>query len=50
MPRDLVQLFTGKEVQGDIIGLAYLGEVCNLGFAYSLVQSDFNGASVAPLI
>lgn len=40
--RDLAQLFTGKNLQGGTIGIAWLGSVCT-SFAYSLVESDFNG-------
>jgi hypothetical protein len=46
-PRDSAQLFTGKEVIGGTIGIAWIGVVCNLSYAYSLVQSDFNGAFVS---
>ena len=42
--RDVAQLFTGKEIQGGTIGIAWVGVVCNLSFAYGVVQSDFNGA------
>lgn len=41
--RDLAQLFTGKAINGGTIGIAYIGVVCNLSFAYSVVESDFNG-------
>jgi len=41
--RDLAQLFTGKNLDGTTIGIAWdTGEVCGTG-AYSLVQSDYNG-------
>ena len=48
--RDVAQLFTGKTIQGSVIGLAWLGVVCNQngndcsGFgnlAYSSVESRF---------
>lgn len=42
--RDTAQLFTGKEIQGGTIGIAWIGVVCNLSYAYSLVQSDFTTA------
>ncbi len=42
--RDTTQLFTGKEIQGGTIGIAWVGVVCNLSYAYSLVQSDFTSA------
>lgn len=41
VPRDVVQLFTGRSLAGSTIGAAYVGTVCNLNVAYSLVQSDF---------
>lgn len=40
--RDVAQLFTGKNVDGGTIGIAWLGGVCN-SFGYNLVESDFNG-------
>lgn len=40
--RDMAQLFTGKDLNGGTIGIAWLGVVCNLSYAYSAVQSDFN--------
>lgn len=44
VPRDVAHLFTGKNISGGTIGIAYLGTVCNLGSAYSLVQSDCCGS------
>jgi len=52
--RDVAQLFTGKTIQGNTIGLAWLGVVCNQqgndcgGFgnlAYSAVESRFTTVS-----
>jgi hypothetical protein len=44
IPRDLAHLLTGKELNGNTVGIAWgVGEVCTNG-AYSLAQSDFNGA------
>ena len=52
--RDVAQLFTGKTIQGSVIGLAWLGVVCNQqgndcsGFgnlAYSSVESRFTTIS-----
>lgn len=40
--RNACQLFTGKNLNGSTIGLAYIGAVCDSDFGYSLVQSDFN--------
>lgn len=41
--RDVAHLFTGRDLSGTTIGIAYLGTVCNVGLAYGLVQSDFDG-------
>lgn len=40
--RDVAQLFTGKEINGGTIGIAWLGVVCNSSYGYGLVQSNFN--------
>ena len=40
--RDVVHLFTGRNLSGNTIGIAYVGTVCNLSVAYGLVESDFN--------
>ncbi len=40
--RDLTQLFTGKEIDGSTIGIAWLGATCTTSFGYSLVQSNFH--------
>jgi hypothetical protein len=44
--RDVVHLFTGKELDGSTIGLAFrfanAGVVCDLPWGYSLAQSDFS--------
>lgn len=39
--RDVAHLFTGKNLNGGVIGIAFLGVVCNIANAYSLVESDF---------
>ncbi|MBX3376643.1 MAG: hypothetical protein KF678_06535 [Phycisphaeraceae bacterium] len=39
--RDLAHLFTGKDLDGSTIGLAYVGVVCNSSFGYGLSQSRF---------
>lgn len=41
--RDVAHLFTGKILQEDIIGIAFIGVICDLSLAYSVVESDFNG-------
>jgi hypothetical protein len=40
--RDVAQLFTGKTIAGSTIGIAWVGVVCNLSYAYGVVESDFN--------
>lgn len=42
IPRDLVQLFTGRDLTGSDTGAAFDAAVCNDEFHYSLVQSDFS--------
>ncbi len=41
IPRDHAQLFTGRNIDGGIIGIAYLDVICNFGFGYGLVESNF---------
>ncbi|HZL98689.1 MAG TPA: zinc-dependent metalloprotease family protein, partial [Planctomycetota bacterium] len=41
--RDVAHLFTGKELAGSVIGIAWLGVICNSSYGYGLVQSDFSG-------
>lgn len=52
--RDVAQLFTGKNVTGNVIGLAWLGVLCNQvgndcasvnNLAYSCVESRFTGVA-----
>ncbi len=41
--RDLAHLFTGKEMEGSTIGLAYTGVVCNSpNFSYGLSETRYN--------
>lgn len=40
--RDVVHLFTGKNLQGGTIGIARLAAVCQTGIAYGLSQSRFS--------
>jgi hypothetical protein len=40
--RDVAHLFTGKNIQGSTIGIAWIGVVCNKPWAYGLAQSDFS--------
>jgi len=41
IPRDHAQLFTGRNIDGGIIGIAYLDVICNFDFGYGLVESNF---------
>ena len=41
IPRDVAQLFSGKNFSGSTIGLAWLSAVCT-SLGYSIVESDFN--------
>ncbi len=38
IPRDMAHLATGREMDGNIIGLAYVGVTCNTWWAYGLTQ------------
>lgn len=40
--RDLVHLFTGREIDGDVIGIARISSVCVKTMGYGLSQSRFN--------
>ncbi len=40
--RDVAELFTGKNLDGSVIGIAWLGGICN-SYGYNVVQSDFSG-------
>ena len=43
-PRDVGHLFTGKNLNGSVIGVAWLGVICNFNFGYGLVQSNCCGS------
>lgn len=43
-PRDVAHLFTGKNLSGNVIGVAWLGVICNFQFGYGLVQSNCCGS------
>lgn len=40
--RDLSHMFTGKDLDGQTVGIAYLGVVCNIGSDFGLSQSRFS--------
>ncbi|MFT7461885.1 MAG: hypothetical protein ACI9EF_000219 [Pseudohongiellaceae bacterium] len=39
--RDIAHLFTGKNIQGGVIGIAFLGVICSSGQGYGLSESRF---------
>lgn len=41
--RDLAHLFTGRSINGNVIGIAYLGVICNVGSAYGMVETMYAG-------
>ena len=41
--RDIAHLMTGKSLDGNTIGIAYLGVICNGSFGYGLSESRFSG-------
>jgi len=43
--RDIAHMFTGKNINGGVIGIAYLSVICNLSSGYGLVQSRFTSNS-----
>lgn len=44
IPRDVVHMFTGRSIDGSVIGIAQLGVICNLSQAYGLVESNCCGS------
>lgn len=47
--RDVVHLFTGRELDGTTVGIAYVGEVCDMSGAYGLSQ-DLPSSTLMPLL
>lgn len=43
IPRDVAHLFTGKNLNGGVIGIAYLSAICS-SLGYGLVESDCCGS------
>lgn len=41
--RDITQMFTGRNIDGGTIGIAWLSVICNTNNGYGVVQSDFSG-------
>ncbi|MFT5464208.1 MAG: PKD repeat protein, partial [Planctomycetota bacterium] len=42
--RDVAQLYTGRNIQGGTIGIAFVATLCSTSQAYSVVESDCCGA------
>jgi hypothetical protein len=43
--RDVAMLFTGRAINGAVIGIAYLGQICNIPGAYGLTETMYAGTS-----
>ncbi len=43
VPRDTAELFTGKNIDGSTIGIAWIGAICG-SYGYSVVQADCCGS------
>lgn len=43
VPRDIAHLFTGKNIDSSVIGIAWIGAICG-SYGYGLVQSDCCGS------
>lgn len=41
--RDVAHIHTGKNVASGVLGLAFVGTVCEQSFAYAMVESKWNG-------
>ena len=48
--RDMAHLATGKEMDGNIIGLAWVGVVCNQPWAYGLTQYNLSFGGVVSVL
>ncbi len=43
--RDAAELFTGRNLNGGVIGIAWLGVICSNSLGYSVVQSKYTSSS-----
>lgn len=43
IPRDVAHIMTGKNLDGNVIGIAFLNGVCNFSLGYGVSQSRFTG-------
>ncbi len=50
VPRDLAHLATGKEMDGNIIGLAWVGVACNQSWGYALTQFNLSFGGVVSVL
>jgi hypothetical protein len=41
--RDVAMMFSGRSINGNIIGIAYLSQVCQLSGAYGVTETMYNG-------
>ena len=48
--RDLVQMFTGRNLAGTTIGVAYLDAICSTNLGYGLCETGFNTSCQTDLI
>lgn len=46
-PRDAAHFFTGVDIDSNIIGVAWVGVICNFDYAYGLSQSRFTSSFAA---
>ncbi|MCC7171353.1 MAG: IPT/TIG domain-containing protein [Planctomycetes bacterium] len=46
VPRDTAHLMTGRAVDGNVIGLAYVGVICNGSYGFGLSESRFTSNAV----
>lgn len=46
VPRDTAHLMTGRAVDGNVIGLAYVGVICNSAYGFGLSESRFTSNAV----
>ena len=49
VPRDVAHLFTGRELENNTVGIAYVEQVCKLGAAYGISQS-LTSETMMPLL
>lgn len=50
IPRDMAHLIVGQEMDTNVIGLAYVGTVCNFGFEYGLTQGNLGFSGVVSVL